>query len=371
MSKKYLTLIAVAVLALTLVFALSGCAGEDDVFEGKYVVTFDMNGGTLDYGTSTTNTQIKYAYEPKTYVLDVVEDLQYELTKSGYVFTGWYTSESCNPADKWDFDGRVIEAEELTLYAGWEKAIVYSYTLYYVDGESEVSLGSYNVKAGEKFDDWRKYAQKRDGFTAMGFYTDKELTQEWDSTTVHPGGESDLDIPVYVKYITGKWTLVNNLAALRNAVASNNNVYLTADIDCAGEILNNSSSGFGGSYSGIFEGNGYSIKNFAVKKTSQKFLPQCAIFSTLADGAEVRNVNFESVTYDMSDVDLENVREVKFALLAVEAGNVKVENVTVSGTATTNYTGELPKAESAFYSVIEETEPVVDGFTFSVSVVRE
>ena len=371
MSKKHLTLIAVAILALTLIFALSGCAGEDDALEGKYIVTFDTNGGTLNYGTSTTNTQIKYAYEPNTYVLDVVEDLQYKLTKNGYVFTGWYTSQSCNPTDKWDFAKSVVDTEAITLYAGWEKAIVYSYTLYYTDGETEISLGSYNVSAGEKLDDWRKFAQGREGFTAMGFYTDKELTQEWNSDTVHPGGESDLDIPVYVKYISGKWTLVSSLTALRNAVAANSNVYLMNDIDCAGEILNNSSTGFGGTYSAIFEGNGYSVKNFTVKKSSQKLLPQCAIFNKLADGAEVRNVNFESVTYDITDVDLDNVRDVKFALLAVEAGNVKVESVNVTGTATTNYAGELPKSESAFFSVTEEAEPVINGFTFEVSVVRE
>ena len=143
------------------------------------------------------------------------------------------------------------------------------------------------------------------------------------------------------------------------------------DIDCAGEILNNSSTGFGGTYSAIFEGNGYSVKNFTVKKSSQKFLPECAIFNTLADGAEVRNVRFEEVSYDITGVDLENVRDVKFALLAVEAGNVKVENVSVSGTATTNYTAELSKSESAFFDVIEGAEPVIDGFTFTVSIVRE
>ena len=371
MSKKHLTLIAVAILALTLVFALSGCAREDDVFEGKYIVTFDMNGGTLDYGTSTTNTQIKYAYEPDTYVLDVVEDLNYKLTKSGYVFTGWYTSESCSPADKWSFDSRVIDTESLTLYAGWEKAIVYSYTIYYMDGENEIALGNYKVKAGEKFDDWRKYAQTRDGYTAMGFYTDKDCTEEWNSATVHPGGETDLDIPVYVKYITGKWTLVSNVAALRNAVAANSNVYLMNDIDCGGEILNNSSTGFGGTYSGTFEGNGYSIKNFTVKQTSQAFKPECSIFSTLGDGAVVRNVNFENVLYDITSVNLDKVVEVKFALLAVEAGNVTAENVSVSGNVKTNYTGELTKIESAFYTVIENTTPVVDNFTSSIEIVCE
>ena len=144
MNKKHLTLIAFVILAITLIFSLSGCAGEDDVFEGKYIVTFELNGGTLDYKTSTTNTNIKYAYEPNTYLLDVSKIDGYKLTKNGFNFTGWYTSESCNPADKWNFDTSVISSEELTLYAGWEKAIKYTYTLYYTDGENQFSLGNFS-----------------------------------------------------------------------------------------------------------------------------------------------------------------------------------------------------------------------------------
>ena len=137
MNKKHLTLIAFVILTLTLIFALSGCAGEDDVFEGKYTVTFELNGGTLDYKTSSVDTNIKYAYEPNTYVLDISKIDGYKLTKNGYVFTGWYTGETCLPTEKWDF-GNILDKEELTLYAGWEVAITYSYTVYYVDGENDV-----------------------------------------------------------------------------------------------------------------------------------------------------------------------------------------------------------------------------------------
>ena len=362
MTKRHLTLFAVIILALTLMLTLSGCAGEEDVFEGKCTVTFELNGGTLDIRTSSVDTKIKYAYEMGTKILDVSKLDGYSLTKSGCVFTGWYTSESCDPGDEWDFD-TYIDTDTVTLYAGWEKAIVHSFTIYYVDGENEVSVGSYNVKAGDRFEDWRKYAEKRENFTLNGYYQDPECTIPWDFTTTHPGGEGDLDIKVYANYIPGEWTLVSDANTLRSALNAGSNVYLTDNVDFAGAEVSF------GSYSGTFEGNGYTVSNFKIKKTSSLRYPACSIFTALENGAAIKNVAFVGVEYDLTGINLEAVTAVKLALLAVEAsGDVTVEAVSVSGIINTNYTGELPKAESAFYST-ELDEPA--GFTSSVTVVRD
>ena len=226
MNKKHLSITCLVILVITLACVLSGCRGENDIFNGKYEVTFNLNGGTLDYKTSSVNTEIKYAYVPNTYVIAVNDIPGYKLFKDGYVFSGWYTSEACNPGDEWDFDGKVLDFDGLVLYAGWERATVYSYTVYYTDGDTDVALGSYNVKAGAAFSDWRKFAEKRDGYTSIGYFSDRDCTTPWDSDTVHPGGEVDLDIPVYVNFIEGKWHLVSNMDQLADAVAANDNVYL-------------------------------------------------------------------------------------------------------------------------------------------------
>ena len=124
-----------------------------------------------------------------------------------------------------------------------------------------------------------------------------------------------------------------------------------------------------GSYSGTFEGNGYTVSNFKVKKSSSLRQPACAIFSELSNGAVIKNVAFDNVTYDLAGINLDAVTAVKLALLAVDAkGTVSVESVSVSGIINTNYTGELTTANSAFYTT-ESGEP--DGFTASVTVVRE
>ena len=56
--KKSIIIIAILVAALT--FILSGCGGGGDSLEGKNIVTFEINGGTLDYGTSSTNQKINF-----------------------------------------------------------------------------------------------------------------------------------------------------------------------------------------------------------------------------------------------------------------------------------------------------------------------
>ena len=112
MKIKHLIITALVIAALTLV--LSGCGSSESEFEGKTIVTFNLQGGTLNYGTSSTNTYIKYAYDPGTYLLDPSKDFSnYKLSLNGYNFTGWYTSEECNPEDKWDFSTALTEYNPL------------------------------------------------------------------------------------------------------------------------------------------------------------------------------------------------------------------------------------------------------------------
>ena len=93
--KKLLTLISIIALALTLTLLLSGCSGRTDELEGKNIVTFMVNGGVLNYGTSSTKTSVNFAYYPGTYILDPSADIpNYSISRSGYDFTGWYTDEA-------------------------------------------------------------------------------------------------------------------------------------------------------------------------------------------------------------------------------------------------------------------------------------
>ena len=369
MTKKILTLIAVTVLAVTLAISLSGCGQGGYELDGLNIVTFELEGGTLELKSSSVDTNINYAYEPGTYILDPSTIPGYTMYRQGYNFTGWYTSKECNPSEKWDF-GTPFNDATLTLYAGWEKAIKITYTVYYVDGTTATALGQYDVKAGDSFRDWLEYADKRSGYTPIGYYSDMAFTTAWDDSFAHPGGDVDTDIAVYVDYIEGEWELVDSFAALKDAIKSGKNVYLTSDIDCGGEELVNRS--LTTTYNGIFEGNGYTVSNFTVKSLGS-LRPSIAIFKTLGKDAEIRNVSFTSVAYDLNGVKA-NVSNVSAAALAEDALSengkcAKITNVSIVGALSTNYQGDLSRAENAVYN--GEATVEVTGFTADITITIE
>lgn len=345
----------IAVLA-TLTWMMSGCASGEKDLEGKSIATFVLNGGTLDYGASSITSKVNYAYEPGSYILDPSQIDGYSIFRSEYEFTGWYTGPDCRPEEKWDFS-TPFETETLTLYAGWEKAIVFSYTLCYTEGDRDVVLGTYKVEAGERFEDWRDYAGGREEHTPVGFYGDQALSQAWDFSTQHPGGEVDTDIVVYVKYIPGHWTVVHQLDQLKTAM-KNSNVYLMADIDCGGEALPFVD------YDGIFEGNGHKITNGLIEQKGTARIPVMALFDSLSAKTEIRNVSFEGMTLALTDV--KEGATPKAAALAISAENgAKITGVSMQGICTTNFTGELPRLCEA---VFEETSAEITEFSADITV---
>ena len=365
MKRKILTLTLVVVLLVALTALLSGCSKSTDPTEGKNVVTFVINGGIFSYGTASTDGSINYAYHPGTYVKDPTLFNNYKISRNGYNFTGWYTSAECNPSEKWDFN-TPLDVETLTLYAGWEPAIKHTYSVNYVDGDNIVNLGSYSVSAGDKFNDRRKFADKREGYTAYGYYSDPECTIPWDTATTHPGGAADLDIPVYVNYIEGNWNIVTNFDELKKAVKSGN-VYLTADIDCGGAEFYVSSA-----FEMVFEGNGFKVTNFTVSKEGTSRNPSCAIFYKLASGAEIRNVSFENVKYSfMIEESKQANATANVAALAVELeSGVTIADVSVSGVFETNFDGNVSTVENLYYKTRYEGADLLDGVTnFSAEIV--
>ena len=362
MKRNYLILAVILIAVLTL--TLSGCGRDEQSLEGLYIATFELEGGTLETPTSSVSTKINFAYNPGTYVLNPCELNGYKLFRTGYVFTGWYTDKSCTPSSKWDFK-TLLNQEELTLYAGWKKAVQLTYTVYYIneDGE-EVSLGKYEVNSGDKFDDWRNFAKNRQNHTPLGYYSDPECQIAWDTAYTHPGVDEDLNVPVYVDYMVGKWTFVDTLSAFKNAIASGENVHLTANIDCQGETLALSD------YSGEINGNGFSVSNFTVSKKGVAYV-SCSIFNNLGDGAIIRDITFSGVTYDLTGIT-SGAQKFKVAALAVKTGNVTVSGVSIEGTIVTNYTGDLLASETPMYYEKTTDSAVVEinGSNVSITIVN-
>ena len=359
--KKYLLLFAFVLLTLTVL--LSGCGGGGQDLEGMYTATFELNGGTLSTQNTSISTKVNYAYEPNSYILDPATYATYKVFRPGYVFTGWYTDKECTAASKWDFAQDKIESEKITLYAGWEREILYTFTVCYVNGDETVVLGDYSVTPGATFNDYRNHAGKREDHTPIGYFSDAACTIPWDPTTAHPGGESDLDIRVYVDYIAGDWIFVSTFEDLQNAIGAGN-IYLTADIDCGGEELS-----FGRTFGATLQGNGFKISNFTVPKSGTALIPACSIFNTLSEGAEILNVTFENVLYQFNGIGA--AKNLKVAALARTVENCKLSNVTITGQFVTDSDAEFPKLNEAFCDQQEDTVCTVENLVINITVVRQ
>lgn len=360
MKKKYLMLLALVVVTLTLL--LSGCGGEQDELAGKYIATFELNGGKLDIGSTEVDSKIYYAYAPAAYLIDPATYGNYKISRPGYLFTGWYKDPACSESTKWDFKTETITSEQLTLYAGWEKEIIYTFSVCYQDGEETKILGSYTVSADGAFEDYRKFADKREGFTALGYYQDADCTIPWTKNNKHPGGETDTDVKVYVDYIEGEWIVVDSYTKLQSAVGKGN-IYLTADIDCEGKSFQ-----FRNAFRYVFEGNGHTVRNFTVEKFGTARAPECAIFAELGANAVIRNVSFTDVIFNYVGVSNEAIKERKVAALAVLATEgFTVSGVSVSGKLVTDYEGDLPTSGNMIYEGYDNAP----GFTANVVIEKQ
>ena len=368
MKKAYLILLAI--LVATLAVLLPGCATSQESLEGMYVVTFDLNGGKIDLKSTEVQT-VKYAYEPNSAIINPEYPAWgYKLIMEGHDFIGWFTSKDCKPEEKWNFETDKL-TQDVTLYAGWQKRVVHTFTLYYVeDGEVKQILnekgenaGAMKVSAGGTINQKKAAlaAGNRKDFTPVGYFSDKDCTIPFDFSTKHPGGETDTEVQVFVKYIPGNWTVVSTYDELKDATGDN--IWLANDIDCAGQELNF------GDYGKILEGNGFAIRNFTVMHNNNKMNPGVSVFGELKAGAQIRNVNFENVTFNFVNIATDKSKNIKVAALADTGADFVVENVSITGTIVTDYTGEFPRMNEAFFD--EESTGTITNFNAEITVSTE
>ncbi|MCM1555922.1 MAG: InlB B-repeat-containing protein [Anaeroplasma bactoclasticum] len=343
--------------ALFMCLLVASCGGKKQSYSDKgytSVVEFDFNGGILTNAVTDIENSIKYAYEPNSYICNPLDLPSSVIRKKGYDFLGWYKDEACE--NFWDFKKDKIQNDDIILYAKWKPSIYYTYTLCYVDEETkeEISLYTYEVEANEKFSDFLSRANTRENYTAFGFYQDPTLKIPWDDSFKHPGGQTSLDIKIYVKFIKGSYTLVSTYDEL---VKATGNIYLLNSIDCDGKTLN-----FGREFQNEIEGNHFTISNFKIEG-SNRLIAKYSIFASLLDGAKIENVTFDHFTIEVLS---RTYRELRIAGLAGEAtGNVEIKDVHI-----TNAKIVLPKDLSISFDelTIQTEEAVYDSSKASIKV---
>lgn len=306
--------------------ALSGCAHED--LTPRATATFYLEGGVCQ----NNEEKVWYVYKmpdiTETYIADPNELKEGDIFRTGYSLEGWYQTktvvgEEIIYSNRWDFATDKMTLAGVELYAKWIANIVYSFEVCEKNADgSETSLGKYEVSEDSSFDDYLNYA-KKDGFTLIEF-TD-EAGVVLDDSYKHPGGDESLNIKVYPRYIKGDYALVRTAGDLNRAIGKN--IYLMNDLDLDG-------ANFGYSdFSYIFEGNGHTISNFAVKYDNMTVGDlYVGVFGKMKD-ATVRNVTFTDVS---TTIESRNSRtqNIYIGTIAGKMENSKLENVKFTGAYT-------------------------------------
>lgn len=271
------------------------------------------------------------------------------VTRDEYTLDGWYMTKTDDDgyvtySDPWDFDKDKVDRNGVTLYAKWNSLIHYTYRLYRQDTGMPIGSTAYEVKAGDKFQDYLAYATNVAGFTFDGFYD--EDGNPWDPDYVHPGGETDTEIKVFVKLLRGVFKEIYTKEDFVEQIKLNNNgamtvhhrdIKLMADIDLEGESFD----GFR-NFSKILIGNGHKISNFTLNYPNRaENLSSDSIYSEpntlpislfgVCNNAVVSDVTFDNMTIVVNNY-YDGTRQIVVAPLTVKATNSSFTNVNVNAT---------------------------------------
>lgn len=320
--------------------SLSACR-EKDIREGKTEVIYELEGGT--YQNCTAAVKQYYDLSVSDFIVEPSNVTDSKVERPGYEFMGWYQKKIVKGSevtyeDEWDFRKDRLTEKGLTLYAYWKKIYNYSFSVCYYDENGEVAvLGKIsNVKKGASFETYnysKRLENTRSGYTAL--YLCDELGNKLEaSKIVHPGGDEDVDIKIFVEYIEGNYKVVRTASELK--LAKGDNIYLDADIDLGGDAINFEN------YKKNFVGNNHTISNFKINYSadrnslvtdltddSKKSL--CISLFGNTDGAHIENVTFKDVSVVVTTT-LSTTYKIYVAPLSVSTKNSSFDNVSFSGT---------------------------------------
>ncbi len=375
--KKFTIYLLLLPLALSLFFAI-GCSenGGDDIKGIK--VIFELEGGTYQNSKLPVEYYFQVGDKEDTLIVDPTGIISSEgVRNQGYVLEGWYKTKTgdgdgATYSDKWNFaTDKASASSTLTLYAHWVKKVSYTFSVCYKEGDEVKVLGSYNAVEGSTFDDRNRYAEKRNGYTALGDKDNAVLYYDengnlWDKDFKHPGGEVDLDVKVFVNFVKGVFTFIYDKDDLLDA-PSNRGIYLMNDIDMEGEALS-----FSNFSRKEFFGNNHKVSNFTIKydEKNQNLIDLkdpvdgtiiasktlcVSLFSNL-DRSTIKDVSFENASVNLTAQN-SFIAAIYLAPLAVRAVDTTISNVSFIGTYTVGNVTKTPTiATDLIYLTDTETQ---------------
>ena len=360
MKRKILTVILLTLAAMLIFSACNGAKFE------LHKVTFDADGGTLNWGDKSTTVQTYGNVDLPTPV------------KEGHVFLGWYIGEGANEAQ---FTATTMVTSDITLKAKWAKAeytvtfldyygnIVKRDTVKYMEGASAPTVPRID-EACLRFDTWDKdiscvmsdmevralyvldsytitYVTNSsqtipptsylfdetpatpptpglDGHYFIGWYLDAAFTEEY---TFDEPLTQNITLYAYFNEAFPISTIDELLAIEPSATKS---YFLKNDIDCEGKVLSSSITDF----AGTLDGEGHKIHNFAFHPASAA---STGLFTT--NKGTIKNITFDNFSYALNQY---NVNANAGFLVGSNSGtieNIHIKNASLSYTASTDGSG--------------------------------
>lgn len=148
---------------------------------------------TAIYYTVQFNTGDGSTVQSQTILINKKATKPTDPTYSGYNFKGWYTNS--NYTNTFDFNTAITK--DITLYAKWEKQVVY-YAVKFTDTDHRVYYVNYNVEENHKVS--KPSDPSRNHYNFDDWYTDSSYKTKFDFNTL-----INQDTTIYAKWVAKKY----------------------------------------------------------------------------------------------------------------------------------------------------------------------
>ncbi len=286
--------------------------------------------------------------------------------RTNYFLAGWYTERhevtnadgtvSYTYSGKWDFETDTVKVDPnkeydpeepvMTLYAAWIP--YFTYEFYSVDESGKATAIGSSSYINLTLPAWDESTGRMDynnfvtqsGKTFEAAYLDAAMTQPISGTINAESDYVDLEkgiattdtIRIYSTWMDGEWFKIHTAKQFADNSSPDGNYIICADLDFTGVTWDQllATRTFNGKIR--TEGDQvFKLSNITVKQRSTGNSTTRGLFGALGATADIRNISFENVTYEINLSYKLNL-DTFFGLLAGQADpNTSLINVSIDG----------------------------------------
>lgn len=316
--------IALGVVALIAAAILAVSGDEEGALPAEQIsIHYNANGGQFE----NHKTEKTIVYTPGSLVLNIgsqsLDKGDAQIVWDDHEFAGWYlpaTDEAGNllyedeaktivkPGEAYDFTKRVQLGDDVQLYAKWKqddslRVVLAGTDIVDSDGKA-YALGSTLLEQPfqdgqvKKFNITTYVSTDSSAYTFAGLYRDEACTQLIQSSDWPLAATGEAVTTVYAHFLSGEWTVVSTKKeanSMFGRLAGGGRYWLATDIDMEGATI----SSMPRSVDAVIEGNGYTISNFTVARTSVG-AEGASLLGTVKAGSAIRGLTLSDVKLSVS-----------------------------------------------------------------------